>query len=248
MAINLSSEMLHRIRVKLYPNYLPGTQGKYIARTDDEASMSIEQVASEAKNRGGYTGSIEDMVEHVKIYLEEAAHQLSDGYSINNGWYSIHPKVGGTFDKPDDANLQNHIVHFAFRSLKPLRALAARVELVIEGIADVQGYIDQVLNVSIGSIDDSLTPGGMLAVSGHKIKIDGDNPEVGLYLIQQEGGERIPVPGPLAENSASKVIALIPAALAAGTYRLEIVTQYTTGSFILKEPRTISYPVDLTVV
>jgi hypothetical protein len=38
--INPVNEMLHRIRVKLYPNYLPHIPGAYIARTDNEASLS----------------------------------------------------------------------------------------------------------------------------------------------------------------------------------------------------------------
>jgi hypothetical protein len=35
--INNVNEVLHRIRAKLYPNYLHGIEGAYIARTDDEA-------------------------------------------------------------------------------------------------------------------------------------------------------------------------------------------------------------------
>jgi hypothetical protein len=35
--INNVTEVLHRIRAKLYPNYLHGVDGAFIARTDDEA-------------------------------------------------------------------------------------------------------------------------------------------------------------------------------------------------------------------
>jgi len=35
--INDVNEVLHRIRVKLYPNYLPNVEGQYIARTNSEA-------------------------------------------------------------------------------------------------------------------------------------------------------------------------------------------------------------------
>ena len=38
--INKVNEVLHRIRAKLYPNYLQAVEGAYIARTDDEASLS----------------------------------------------------------------------------------------------------------------------------------------------------------------------------------------------------------------
>ncbi len=35
--INDVKEVLHRIRVKLYPNYLPHVEGTYLARTVSEA-------------------------------------------------------------------------------------------------------------------------------------------------------------------------------------------------------------------
>jgi hypothetical protein len=51
----------------------------------------------------------------------------------------------------------------------------------------------------------------------------------------------------LAENRSGKVIAVVPAGIAAGTYRQEIVTQYSSGAITLKEPRTIPFGTDLTV-
>jgi hypothetical protein len=55
VVINNVTEVLHRIRAKLYPNYLHGIEGAFIARTDDEASLGIEQICAALKNRGGFT-------------------------------------------------------------------------------------------------------------------------------------------------------------------------------------------------
>ena len=60
--INNVNEKLHRIRVKLYPNYLPKVEGKYLARTNNEASLSIEDVCAALKNRGGFTGKYETLI------------------------------------------------------------------------------------------------------------------------------------------------------------------------------------------
>ncbi|MDR2364008.1 MAG: hypothetical protein LBD65_06295 [Spirochaetaceae bacterium] len=72
--INNVNEVLCRIRVKLYPNYLPKGEGEYIARTDNEAALSIERVCAALKNRGGYTGSYGGLVDRVKQFLNEAIH------------------------------------------------------------------------------------------------------------------------------------------------------------------------------
>jgi hypothetical protein len=246
--INDVNEVLHRIRVKLYPNYLPGVQGAYIARTDNEASLTIEQVCAALKNRGGFTGSYDDLVEHVRQFLDETAYQLCDGFAVNTGYYSLHPNVGGTFDRTTEGHDEGkHPVTFRFRTRAPLRSLAEHIEIQVEGLADVTGYIDEFIDVTTEAINEALTPGGMFSLSGHKIKVEGDNPEVGVYFVSAaDASQRVKVSGHLAENTAAKVIGMIPA-LTAGAYQLEIVTQYTHGGNQLKEPRVITFAGELTV-
>jgi hypothetical protein len=94
--INNVNEVLHRIRVKLYPNYLPKVEGAYIARTDSETSLTIEEVCAVLKNRGGFTGSYDDLVEHVRQFLDEAACQLCDGFAVNAGYGTVRTVVEET--------------------------------------------------------------------------------------------------------------------------------------------------------
>ena len=190
MAItNDITEVMHRIRAKLYPNYLHGVEGKYIARTQAEAPLTIEDVAAAAKNRGGYTGSYEDLVEHIRIYLNEAAYQLADGFAITNDFFSIQPKIGGTFDKPTDpVNPAKHKIDFSFRVRARLRSLASKIAIEIEGVAETAGYIDEFLDVHTGSIDDALTSGGVFTLSGHKIKVEGSESAVGVYFVSKADG------------------------------------------------------------
>jgi hypothetical protein len=57
--VYLVKEKMHKMRAKLYPSYLPGTEGKYIARTANEASVSIEDICASMKNRGGFDPRVE---------------------------------------------------------------------------------------------------------------------------------------------------------------------------------------------
>jgi hypothetical protein len=137
MAFNDPVEQLHRVRVKLYPNYLPKVEGAFIAKTDNEKTLSIEDVCSASKLRGGFTGSYEDMVEHVNIFLNEMAYQLCDGFAVSTGYYSIHPNVGGTFDKlREGVTPEKHPVGFRFRVGRRLHDLAQYIEIFVEGLAD----------------------------------------------------------------------------------------------------------------
>ncbi|MDR2797632.1 MAG: DUF4469 domain-containing protein [Treponema sp.] len=247
--INSVHEMLHRIRVKLYPNYLPHIPGAYIARTDNEASLTIEEVCAALKNRGGFTGNYDDLVEHVKQFLDEAAYQLCDGFAVNTGYFSIHPNVGGTFDKVTEGHdAGKHPVTFRFRTRTPLRTLAEHITVEVEGLAEVTGYIDEVVDVSTEAVNETLTTGGMFSIAGHKIKVAGEDPEVGVYFVSEtDPAQQVKVSGHFAENTHSRVIGVIPA-LAAGKWKVEIKTQYTgSGSSTLKSPRVIAGGMTLTV-
>ena len=247
--INNESEVLHRVRVKLYPNYLPKIDGAYIARTDNEAALTIEQVCAARKNRGGFTGSYDDLVAHVKQFFDEVAYQLCDGFAVNTGYFSIHPNVGGTFDKVTEGHLDHkHPINFRFRTCAPLRTLAEHIVVEVEGLADVNGYIDEFIDINTEAVNETLSPGGMFAISGHKLKVTGDNAGVGVYFIPEANPEgRVKVSGHLAENTSVKLIGVIPPELTAGAWQVEVVTQFSGGSNPLKEPRTISFGSPLTV-
>jgi hypothetical protein len=249
MAIaNQVNEVLHRIRVKLHPNYLPNVEGLYTAFTDSEATLSIEETCASLKNRGGFTGNYNDLVEHVKLYFGEAVYQLCDGFAINTGYFSIHPNVGGMFDKGTEGHdTKKHPVTFRFRTRAPLRALAEHIVVEVEGIVDAQGYIDELIDVSTESVNEALTPGGIFSIAGHKVKITGEAPETGVYFVSEaDPAVRVKVAGHLAENAASKVIGTIPA-LSAGKWKVEIKTRFGGSGKDLKNTRSIESAFVLTV-
>jgi hypothetical protein len=135
--INPITGVLHRIRVKLYPDYLSHVEGAYIACTDNEASLSIEEVYTALKNRGGFTGNYDDLAKHVKQFLDEMICQLCDGFAVNTGYFLMYPNVGGTFDKVVEGHdTEKHPVTFRFRTLAALRALAGHIVVDVEGLAE----------------------------------------------------------------------------------------------------------------
>jgi hypothetical protein len=242
MAIGGLKDILHRIKAKLYPNYLPGVEGAYIARTDNEATLSVEEVCTALKNRGGFSGRYDELITCVKQYLDECAYQLCDGYAVSTGYYSIHPNIGGTFNSEKELhNHQKHPITFRFRGHAPLRRLVEHIDIEITGIADGSGYIAEFFDLGTGAVNETVSGGAQFVIAGHRIKVAGDNPACGVYFeCVEEAGQRIKVGGLLAENTGSKVIGIVPALIASRNYRVIIVTQYSAGSSLLKEPRTIT--------
>jgi hypothetical protein len=239
-------EVLHKIKAKLYPNYLQKGEGSFIARARAEAPLSIEDVCASAKNRGGFSGNYEDLVDHTHIFINEMVYQLLDGFSVQIGsFFSLHTKLGGTYDKPTD-HIDASKISVSFRMLARLRALLDRIEVENEGIAGDGAYIDEVADVHTGAIDSVLTPNRMAHITGNKIKIAGEGEELGVWFVNQSTQERVKVTENLGINTSVEIMAEIPA-LSAGAYKLEIVTRFAPGGTLLKEPRTIKAEPELTV-
>ena len=239
--INNVTEVLHRIRVKLYPNYLPNVEGAYIARTDSEASLNIEQVCAALKNRGGFGGDYEDLVEAVKQFFDEAAYQLCDGFAVNVGYYSVHPNVGGTFNTVTEAHdHKKHPITFRFRANNKLRKLVEHIGVDIEGIADSSGWIDEFIDADENSINTLYVPGNQFILHGHKIKVAGDAPGVGVFFVPVSDPSKAVKVKRIAENTSTKIIGITPKTEELHN-RIEVRTQFSgSGSAFLKTVRTIA--------
>jgi hypothetical protein len=226
--INEITEVLHKIEAKLYPNYLGKGEGAYVARAKAEAPLSIEDVCAAAKNRGGFTGQYEDLVEHARIFINEIIYQLLDGFSVQLGAFcSLHTKISGTYHGAND-HIGADNLHVAFRALRHLKELLLKVKIENEGIAGDGAYIDEIIDVHTESVNGTLTPGNMIHIVGNKIKVEGEDPEIGVWFVSQADSARVKIAEHLGINRATEIVGEIPA-LTAGTYKLEVVTRFSRG-------------------
>jgi len=102
--------------------------------------------------------------------------------------------------------------------------------------------INSVTDVATGEVNSKLTPGAPVNIIGNRIKVEGDKEGVGLKLIQEDTKEETVIPKThISTNSPSKLSFVVPADLAAGDYRLVIVTQFSSAGRLLKETRSCSF-------
>jgi hypothetical protein len=105
-AINTTDKILHHIRVKLYPNNFDHDRadGAYFARTVNDSTLGVTEICASMKERGGFSGNLEEAADHVRQFLDEMIWLLCDGFAVNTGYFSIHPKIGGTFRSPKETH------------------------------------------------------------------------------------------------------------------------------------------------
>jgi hypothetical protein len=232
---------LHRIRVKLYPNYLPNIKGAFIARTDAEASLNIDKICETMKDRGGFSGKYEDLVENVKQFLNEVAYQLCDGFAVNLRFFSIHPNIGGTFESVKDPHdpVKNP-VKFKFRVLKTLRELKQHITIEITSVADGNAFIYEFTDTEEDSVNGLFVAGNLFTLSGSKIKVAGDDLGCGVFFVPVDDPSQAVKATRLAENSPTRIIGIAPST--GHQYnRIEVRTQYAgSGTTLLKTPRVIT--------
>ena len=65
-------------------------------------------------------------------------------------------------------------------------------------------------DVATDVVNSAMTPMGMFSITGYKLKVGGDHPDVGVYFEMVDGPPKLKA-GKLAENTQSKLIGAIPA-------------------------------------
>ncbi|MDR1592514.1 MAG: DUF4469 domain-containing protein [Prevotellaceae bacterium] len=99
----------------------------------------------------------------------------------------------------------------------------------ITGVAGGGAEIFQVIDVKTGSLNGVITPESQLKITGHNIKIAGDNPKNGICFVRTSNGSYTDVKaGEIIANNPSELIITVPP-LPSGRYHLEITTQYPAG-------------------
>jgi hypothetical protein len=193
------------------------------------------------KNRAGYPGNYEENVQTVNSFFREMEYQLGDGFSVNTGFFTIHPHIGGVFHSDKDVhNHAKHPISFRFQTLKPMRDLRDSIEVIIEGIADAQSWINEFIDLEENAVNTLFVPGNMFSITGHKIKIAGDDPGCGVYFVPADDPSKAVKVTRLGENTASHISGIAPKTCCR-YHKIEVRTQFTgSGGVTLKGLRTIT--------
>jgi hypothetical protein len=242
------ANILHKVKADLYPNLLTEDPNDYVARVISERTLNTSDVCKAAVTRGGAATTAEAMEHNVNLFLKEMGYQLSDGFSINTGYFTANTLIRGVFNSPTETfNTDKHAILYQFNQGDLLRKELPNIAVEISGIGDSSITVNEVIDIKTGSVNDLITPNRNLRIKGYKLKLAGENPAVGVYFINKETSERIKVdPSEIATNNPGELMIVTPV-LAAGTYSLEVSSQFAGGGVNLKEPRTSAFDKVLTV-
>ena len=132
-----------------------------------------------------------------------------------------------------------------------MRNALKEVSVEVLGVKDGGAFIGLVTDTSNGLTDGTITANEDILIEGDKLKIVLENEEaeigsLGVFFVDVLGNVT-QVTRRLTQNDPKKIIARVPH-LQSGEYTLRVITRYTSGNNLLKEPRTIDYDRLLIVV
>jgi hypothetical protein len=173
-----------------------------------------------------------------EIALEEVCGAKQVEFGLSHYGLSAEGILIGDHAKWDSAT--NSLILRAASTLATRDALKD-VDVNVLGMAASGTYINTLTDVVSGEVNSHLTPGGGVNLTGVKIKIAGDAPNVGLHLTEINSAATYTIPNTaIPINDPSKITFIVPADLPAGDYQLSIATQYSANT-LLKEPHTFVF-------
>jgi hypothetical protein len=108
-----------------------------------------------------------------------------------------------------------------------LREAARKIKTEKVTVAESLPHILEVKDVMSDTINDVITPGGVIQLRGSKLKFLADQPDNGIFLMHDNGTEFKVLT--IVENKPARLIAVLPADLPQGEYFIELRTSFTTG-------------------
>ena len=214
------------LKYALIPNLLTSDTGDYMAQVKEVETINFEEIIQKMIDKRTSISET-DMRAVVGLLHEVVKDSLLSGYSIDDGIVKIDPSIEGVFKGEDDTvDGKTKRVKINANVTKEMRELASQIKTEKIDAKEILPHIIRVEDYTTGDIDHTITSGKMIKITGSMLKVEGDNADIGVYFIGNDGAEhKVSIIG---ENKPSNLMVMVPT-LATGDYTLEVRTQYTGG-------------------
>jgi len=216
----------------LRENLLTPDENDYMAQTADVRSFSLDEIIDLMMEKGS-TLTKADTKAVLQVYGEVVSALIKDGAAVNTPLMNTSMSISGVFDGANDSfDKKRHSVNLNLTAGTLLRDALTKVKCEkTEGVS-TDPYITEVSDIVTGKVNEVLTAGGIIQLVGSRLKFDAKDEAQGIFFIPETGeAVRATI---IAENKPARLMAIIPADLAAGTWYIEVRTKYANATKQLK--------------
>ena len=232
--------MAKKLNAWIRKNPLTPDPNDYVAVPVTVGSIQIGGIVDELENEGMELKR-ETVIDVVNRFNRKAAEMLVSGYNVNTGLVYMRPIIKGVFYGKTWNPETNSLV----ASITPgmdLRAAIGDTDVEILGEQSNPLEILSLTDTFTGKTDGTLTKGRNAELKGSYLKIAGEDPSCGVAFTNTATAEitRLDM-ADIVINEPSRLLIFVPASLVAGEYELALTTQFSTGSTLLKQPRSTTF-------
>jgi hypothetical protein len=183
--------------------------------------VEIDEVIERMVDMGSTVGYA-DMLGVFELFRNVVCAMMGEGVNVNTPFVNFRSGIKGNFvTHLDTYDSTRHQIIPSVSPGKRLRAYfkhkirATRIETV-NRIPNLHEFIDHFS----GKKNDTVTPGNVGSITGHRLKFDPENSLQGIFFIDKKGSEtRIET---ISSNFPSRLSFHLPLSLQKGEYRLEV--------------------------
>ena len=229
----------------LRENLLTPAPDDYMAQAADVRSYTLDEIIDLMMEKGT-TLTRADVAATLQVYGEVVSAIIKDGSAVNTPLMNTSMSISGVFDGANDSfDKKRHTVNLNITAGTLLRDAVTKVKCEKTEGASTDPYITEVTDIVTGTVNTTLTKGGVVQLVGARLKFDAKDTAQGIFFVS-ETGEAVRA-AVIAENKPARLMAIIPADLAAGTYYIEVRTKILEGNKSGKTLKTGRFNKALTV-
>lgn len=233
------------LKYSLRENLLTPEPDDCMAQVQDVRSYSQDEVI-DLMTRRGTTLTRADVAAVLHVYAEVIGELTGDGSAVNTPLFNTSFSIGGVFNGMSDSfDKGRHTVSVNVSAGTALREAVKSIRTEKTEGASTDPYITEATDVVSGAVNSTLTAGGILRLTGSRLKFDASDEEQGVFLVP-EGGEAVRCPV-VAENKPARVMVMIPALIDPGTYYAEIRSRFDSSGKAIKTLKTGRFSKPLTM-
>ena len=229
----------------LRENLLTPAPDDYMAQAADVRSYTLDEIIDLMMEKGT-TLTRADVAATLQVYGEVVSAIIKDVSAVNTPLMNTSMSISGVFDGANDSfDKKRHTVNLNITAGTLLRDAVTKVKCEkTEGVS-TDPYITEVTDIVSGKVNEVLTKGGVVQLVGSRLKFDAKDTAQGIFFVPETGNPvRAAV---IAENKPARLMAIIPADLAAGTYYIEVRTKYANATKQLKTLKIGRFAKPLTI-
>ena len=234
------------LKYSLRENLLTPAPDDYMAQVADVRSYTLDEIIDLMMDKGT-TLTRADVAATLQVYGEVCSSLIKDGAALNTPLMNTALSISGVFNGANDSfDKKRHTVNLNITAGILLRDVLPKIKCEKTEGASTDPYITEVTDIVTGTVNTTLTKGGVVQLVGSRLKFDAKDAAQGIFFVP-ETGEAVRA-AVIAENKPARLMAIIPADLAAGTYYIEVRSKHSGGGKPLKAVKAGRFAKPLTVV